>query len=204
MRVITIEKTTIKQTKCEVCSCLYVYDVSRKATRRKGSATSTGAAAGGILGALVGAAIDAASNNDDSKMRQQAEQDAQKRIERAVEMVACPSCGWYQSDMVKEARKRARRSGGMITLVVFGFLGLVALFLMASINGDMHTRNAIPQGAIWIAAAVVVFCGAVYALRWVQLGNYDVNAGYPTRRPPIKGAPQGTKVMAAIPLQSNQ
>lgn len=199
MTRVTIEKTAIKQAHCEHCNCLYAYQTSRKASRSSDGALAAGHV-GGVVGVLIWALVRSLSKNDDSKLRAQAEIAAQKQIDRAIEVVPCPECGWYQQDMVKEARRRARRDRLMMTFISFGSLAAFALFIMAAINDDKYSRKPIvPHSALWIAGSVVAICTALYVLRWVHLGNYDVNAGFPTRRPPYKGAPQPTKSAAVLP-----
>jgi hypothetical protein len=41
--------------------------------------------------------------------RQKAEADLRHRLATGIEVVPCPACGWYQSSMVPEARRRHRR-----------------------------------------------------------------------------------------------
>src|SRR3712207_6028564 len=107
---VTIERSATKQVTCEKCACAYEYEAKRKSTQQvKGSAAMTGGLVGGLAGALVGAAVDAATGNDgEANARGKAQQKAYAKLRTAVDPVACPDCGWYQADMVLEARRRAR------------------------------------------------------------------------------------------------
>lgn len=192
---VTIEKWGTKQVQCEFCKCSYVYDFSRKATRRAGGKAQAFAIHGGLIGALIGAAIDSTTHKDDFQLREEAEQAAEQRMAGAVELAPCPGCGWFQADMVKEARKRARRGRVMVALLSIGFMALIALVVMAQIENERLTHGTIPSWLLWAVGLVLVSCVTLYLMRWVQLGSYDVNAGHPLKRPPVKGAVEGRKVL---------
>src|SRR5262249_27247897 len=100
---------TTKVVRCEACGKSYAYQLTR---------TGHGAA-------------DRSSGGGHSVALQRAEADLQRFLAIGVEAAPCPACGWYQSDMIPQARRRHRRwmvyvgqclTVGLIPLAVFGLL----------------------------------------------------------------------------------
>jgi hypothetical protein len=100
---------TTKIVRCEGCGKHYAYRLTRT-----GTGTADRSSAGGYNVAL-----------------QRAEANLQQLLASGVEAVPCPACGWYQSDMIPQARKQHRRwmvyagqclTVGLIPLAVFGLL----------------------------------------------------------------------------------
>src|SRR5262245_56923158 len=75
---------TPKVVRCEACGKSYAYQLTR---------TGHGAA-------------DGYSEDSYSLARQRAEADLQRLLASGVEAVPCPACGWYQSNMIPQARRR--------------------------------------------------------------------------------------------------
>ena len=99
---------TTKVVRCEACGKSYSYQLAR-----------TGHGAG-----------DRNSAGGYGVAAQRAEADLQRLLATGVEAVPCPACGWYQSDMIPQARKLHRRwmvyagqclTVGLIPLAILGF-----------------------------------------------------------------------------------
>src|SRR3954451_16457292 len=84
----TMGTGVVKRVTCEKCSCAYVYEMVRSAT---GS---------GLNPYFIdpGGAEDRAYGRAARRLR--------KALVEGAEPVACPDCGWYQGDMVREIKRR--------------------------------------------------------------------------------------------------
>jgi hypothetical protein len=100
---------TTKIVRCEACGKHYAYQLTRT-----GTGTAERSSAGGYNVAL-----------------QRAEANLQQLLASGAEAVPCPACGWYQSDMIPQARKQHRRwmvyagqclTVGLIPVAVLGLL----------------------------------------------------------------------------------
>jgi len=189
---VTVKGSTIKNVRCEACQCQYVYEMVRQKSRTSDNAA--GAGAFGAIGALAMAGVSAATGgNDPEKLRADARKSLERELARTCDPVACPACGWYQADMVKEARKRYRTwmLGLGATLMV---LGGAPLLIMLVINTDPHTAGRVSPLAFAAAGALVIAGVTTFVCRWRAQRGFDINQGYPSPRPPYPGAPTGYDV----------
>jgi hypothetical protein len=168
---------------CEKCNCKYCYMVVRRvATRRT---------------AAYGIREDKALNN--------AQVDAQNRVNRllatAVEPVACPDCGWFQSDMVEVLRRRKTnwlmQAAFLVGLIAV--VGATVCFLTWSSTGAADS--------LWLGIALSVVAGilpvAAGVLRKSLLMHFDPNHAYPARPEAVADAPVAVKPaeMATVPAE---
>jgi hypothetical protein len=92
-----------------------------------------------------------------------------RALARATRVLPCPSCGWYQADMV--ARMRADQGGaqlalGTVGLSVGGLAGLLALVsLLASAIVGAGFMSGLAM-VITAAIAVALLGGGIAALVW--------------------------------------
>ncbi len=143
---------TTKIVRCEACGKHYAYQLTR---------TGTGAAdrssAGGYNVAL-----------------QRAEANLRQLLASGVEAVPCPVCGWYQSDMILQARKQHRRwmvyAGQCLTV---GLLPVAALGLLIG-DGFPEARGLAP---VFVAGLVCLFAVGIgmFLLRCLLAANSDPN-----------------------------
>lgn len=178
------ERSGTRIVRCEKCSREYGYDVRRKVARSHGGATVPLAFAGGILGALIGAMIDNMRGNQVSpQLREKLEREVKDRVDRAIEVVPCPDCGWHQQEMVRELRRRTRISQPMQLLLALAGISLIAVLFLAGIRADRYTANEIPVAAVWMAAGALAFFLTAYLACWIRTGQLDINAGWPMKCP---------------------
>jgi len=151
---VTVGGRAVKTTDCGRCGVPYVYVVERKA------------AAGTSVLWL---------DNDGAKER--AASDARVALSAAladaVEPAACPGCGWYQPDMVTEARRR--RGRWLVRGVGFAAVFSTVFFLLAVLTESAHTYDGDP--VLWkITGALALTAGVFAALRHVRCTKWDPNA----------------------------
>jgi hypothetical protein len=121
----TLSGSVLKFVPCEQCGTEYVYQMERTAT---GSGTS-----------LLFLDNEGASERASS----QAEAQLRRKLERGVDLVPCPRCGWYQQNMIPKARKQYRRwmlnTGAVlaVSLLPVGLFGAMA-------NAGKHGPPTIP------------------------------------------------------------
>jgi hypothetical protein len=112
----------IKLVGCEQCGAEYVYQVMRTAT---GEGTS-------FLFLNNEGASKLASSRAESRI--------QEVLERCVDLVPCPTCGWYQRDMVPKARRLHRR--WMLNLGACLTIGLIPVAVIgALVNAAMERQG---------------------------------------------------------------
>jgi hypothetical protein len=149
----TIEKTI----SCEQCGSIYVYQTTR----------------------VAWVTVDESllpfpkSSQEMKKARQKAENDLPGVLDRAVDPVPCPVCGWYQSNMIPLVRKALYE--WMILVAVFlGFIGCLLFPVTVHFNTD--SAKSILDG-ILIAANVACFliAGGLVIIRSICCARYDPN-----------------------------
>ena len=64
------------------------------------------------------------------RARRHATRVAQRRLDRGAEPVACPDCGWFQPDMVREVRRRASRRLETVAIGLPVLAGVVLAFMV--------------------------------------------------------------------------
>jgi hypothetical protein len=117
-----------------------------------------------------------------------------KELDVAVEPVACPKCGWYQPDMVSEARAR---SFAWTYWIVLGLVVLAPAIWFSAwtyrfINRipilDLDGNNPIVlAGAVAVLTLLAV--GLTLSLRWVVALAVDPNTVIPGSLPMFPDAP---------------
>lgn len=123
-----------KHATCEKCQTRFRYELTRFGTGL------------GEAPFFLGQASAAASAQAEARRH------LQERLEREVELVPCPKCGWVNVDVIKTYRKRKYRHLPWLSsvIVVAGFFA--ALFLGASLARVLGGRSDAP----WIARLVLL------------------------------------------------
>lgn len=150
---------------CEACQCEFVHILTRAAT---GSVFN-------LFDALT-----------DRYISSLATKRAEIRLARALkqhDLIACPQCGWYQEEMIRDVRRRRRET----VLKVGGALAAVPLVFAATVLPPAGQHLAL--GAV----AGTVVCGLLGAIAWTQWWNPNVR-----QRPSAKRTPSAADV--GIPL----
>lgn len=179
----TVSGTVVRRVRCEKCACAYAYELVRAAS---GAATS--------LYLL---------NNEgaDYRARTRAHKKLRRALERGVEPVQCPDCGWFQAEMVQEARRRTVRGlapAAAVCLTLAGAFGLIMGALWLS-----PVQGAGPP--VWGPVEIFGGAGAIcLAVRWFMIRRGDLNRRYPERPAAYPGAPSGHKVQAMTPATAGQ
>jgi hypothetical protein len=98
---------------CEKCGCAYHYQLVRRGQ-------GTGSAPYYI-------------NQGGAQRRAEkgAKKSLEKQLKRDIDPVPCPDCGWFQSPMVRELRKRSLRWLNWAALAL-GIIGAITLLIFAS------------------------------------------------------------------------
>jgi hypothetical protein len=136
-----VQQGTTKTVICEGCGASYSYWMSRTATGRECAPYGFG------------------QKRAAQKAHDQAVNAVRRKLERQCDLVPCPSCGLYQSEMVRQARSQQRpwmrRVGSLLMLVaigpfLLGILGTIAgntvTYLFAVIFGCLAVLGA----ALWL------------------------------------------------------
>jgi hypothetical protein len=171
--------SVLKEVNCEKCDCWYRYRLVRRAE--------------GIGSALFGIGDEAAQR----RSHRRAKEVLKQRLATAVDPVACPMCGWYQQDMVREIHRRRYEGVARLGWTVAALVGVIlASFLAAAAQEDWSAPGkAMPQRArvFLVFAALTTAASAAVPLVVVPLLKRasDPNAGYPNKPDPIPGAPRG-------------
>src|SRR5258706_6987794 len=126
----------IKKCTCEKCACEYQYQMVRR---------GEGASSAPYYINQRGAEL---------RAQQRAQRTLAKRLEKGIDPVPCPDCGWIQAAMVREMRQRKHRwllAPGWIALG----LGVLVLAIYSiipryAVNSRMTETDAV--AAITIAA----------------------------------------------------
>ena len=148
--------SVIKEVQCEACNCEYVYNLKRTAT-------------GGGISPLFLDEQGAAARAQDAARRS-----IDATLKAAVDVVACPSCGWYQKGMQLELK---RKKFGRIAFYTVPIAGI--FFLLGVIFGVR---------ALAIPGIGCILVGMVGGYFW-SLIKYDPNQG--TRRAELAAASRG-------------
>jgi tellurite resistance protein len=151
--------SVLKQCRCEACGEEYTYTAQRRAA---GTGTSFlwlndgGAQQRAAIGAQVQVAL---------------------QLQRAVDPVACPGCGWLQADMVRVLKRRR------LKWILWASLPMALVCFLIGIAG---------QNLGWlIASLVTAVSGAALGFAWLL--QHDPNRALGGRRrklaPPIRRGP---------------
>lgn len=163
---------------CEKCGGYYAYAMVRRGFARSSSAYGIGNAT----------AQTAAQRGAHKKL--------QKRLANDSDPVACPGCGWIQTRMVADLRRRAHewlRWVAWIGLAIGLACGIMGI--LAASNG--FARSPEPEQAGLIAAIIACTFGWLCAAlggRSLLARLIDPNRNYPERPGLIPGAPQAIKL----------
>jgi hypothetical protein len=183
----------VRQVHCEQCGCNYTYEMIRRGT----GATST---AYGLF-----------STSRQKAAAAQAAQSLQVQLDRDHDPVGCPDCGWIQSAMVADLRRRSYRwmtkPAWSISILLLLLDSLVIVdFISAGLKGAPVRPIAVVVAAVAMAAVVIVLAavGLQYALR----SRINPNRLYPWEPGFISGAPSAVKLnssshQATLPLTGN-
>jgi hypothetical protein len=150
--------------RCEKCKQHYHYPIFREAVGRYASSFEDSAAAGAAN--LAEARVIAA-------------------VERGVEIVPCPACGWVQGDMVQEMRRRTARPLHWLGIVLAAAAALVVLcwagqrlFVVDEGEGGLQPWRLNPMWPAGLAAAAA----AAFVLLLLLQRRVDPNRDYPSPR----------------------
>jgi len=166
---------TWQNVQCEKCKKHYHYPLVREAK----------ASVRAAYGIRQGAAEERAAKTAQYKLM--------KLLEQGVEIVPCPSCGWVQQDMIREARRRTAR--WLIYLAALCFIAGLALAMyplgeLLSVT-DPEVTPAEKTRAI---VGLLIGTGAAVALlivRRMLQSTVNPNSHYPKPPEPIPGMPAG-------------
>ena len=147
-----------KQVRCEQCGREFTYLVER---------TGTGKGSSWYFLDNEGAQIRA-----DTK----AQQTLAASLGCAVDPVACPECGWFQKNMVVEARRRRHR-----WILNVGVGGGAILLLFAMFPTAMNSAR--PNDNLVVAAVALAGLGGFGVIagtvgRWLLVRRFDLNADW--------------------------
>lgn len=173
-RIGQIEKTV----HCERCNCQYGYVVHRRAIGR----------AGYSIWRSKKEAVDSATYKAAIKVV--------NLLAQAIEPVPCPGCGWVQSTMVREMRRRFGRwiiGVGAVALVTF--LCTAGVIYLNETYDPRHPMRATSLTHIEdaIVIAIALCCGAIAARLGLSF-LIDPNGVYRADRPNIPGSPIGYRI----------
>lgn len=154
----TVSGGVLKLVRCEGCGAEYVYRLEREAT---GGGTSV------LFLDNEGAAARATSRDAEALHR---------KLDRGLDVVPCPGCGWYQAAMIPKARREHRR--WMLTAGAGLTLGLLpVLFVGGVINSARRGDPLVPWPLFVGGMATLAALGVGLMLAKVYLSRrYDPNA----------------------------
>jgi len=150
----------VKRVQCEACAFVYEYEIKR---RSRGNAFR-------LPGGLEIA-------------KQKAQAHLQKALQDGCEPVACPNCGWLQSNMIARARRIRYRwmASTAFCLVPISFIFFSAAVVFEALP---KVRQPAPDPAwaipFWVASgicAVLVVVLAILKVIWTR--NYKPNTQNP-------------------------
>ena len=108
---IEVQFRSLKPATCESCGCEYLHEIDRHAT------------------ATVSSPFDLLTTRYVNKLLEaRSERLLAKRLERP-DIVACPRCGWFQADMVRQMRWRWFGKGLLVTLLLTTVVGVAMIAL---------------------------------------------------------------------------
>lgn len=166
----------VREVHCEKCGCDYAYEMVRRGT----GAAST------AYGLFANTRVKAAAAEAAKSLQQQLDHDQ--------DPVGCPDCGWIQSGMVADLRRRAYRWmmkpawAISIFLLLFDVLW-IAVGLSARLNGA-QVRPIGPIVAVIVGALAITGVWGAAVMQRVLRSRIDPNRGYPDDPGYIPGAPQ--------------
>lgn len=169
--------SVIKLVTCEQCNEEYAYRLIRRGQ-------GTGSAVYGI-----------GSGAAKLRAEQGAAKALKKRLERGIDPVPCPDCGWIQETMVRELRRRRHRwlIGVSVTLgILFGLILLI--WLLTATKGFDRALNRDDKIVLTVmAGALAAGIALPIALRRFLQQLIDPNRDFPQKPARIPGAPVGFK-----------
>jgi hypothetical protein len=133
----------------------------------------------------------------------QANKRLRRAFERGVEPVACPDCGWFQPEMVREVRRRTLRvlrPIAIVALALAGFYGsmvVLGLAVGAGRSPDVKWWEAIIMPGALAAVGLLLL-----GIRYAVVRGVDPNRAFPDRPAAYPGAPMGHKVKAVSGAQT--
>jgi hypothetical protein len=105
---------------------------------------------------------------------QRAEADLQRLLAIGVEAVPCPACGWYQSNMIPEARKQDRLwmmyAGQCLTVGLIP-LGGLGLWIIHDVPEAQGFTPILVAGLVCLLAVGI----AMFIWRYLLAQNFDPN-----------------------------
>jgi hypothetical protein len=143
---------TTKVVRCETCGRNYAYELKR----------------------IGHGQADGHSEDSSSLARQRAEEDLRHLLATGIELIPCPACGWYQTDMIPGVRRRHRRwmvyvgqclTVGLIPVAVFGLL---------IINGFPEAQGLAPVFVAGLVCLLAVGIG-MFIRRHQLAKNFNPN-----------------------------
>jgi len=179
--------SVVRDVTCEKCGCAYHYQLTR---RGQGSGT---------------APYYINQGGAQRRAERGAKKSLEKQLARDTDPVPCPDCGWFQSPMVREIRRRSMRwlNWTALTLGIFGTIVLAGFVGNATRGFDRDLEGDDRTVAIIMAAVLVAVIVGPLLLRLFILRARDPNKDYPDRPAPIPGAPKpwkdGEDAVAAPP-----
>jgi hypothetical protein len=176
----------IKEVRCEKCGQTYFYRLVR---RGEGRGTSP-----------------YYLNNRGAERRAQAgaERKLAKLLERGVDPVPCPDCGWIQANMVREIRRRKLRWMNVFSIafaILFGVI--IGIWIPTATKGFERPMKQDDWAVLGVMAGLlVVTAGGPWLLRQMLLRLRNPNRYYPQCPPPIPGAPRAFKDESSASAES--
>lgn len=167
--------STWRNVTCEKCKKPYHYALVREAK------------------ASVRAAYALRQNAAEDRAEKTAEYRLMQLLEKGVDLVPCPACGWVQEEMVAEGKRRTAR------WLIF-LAGLCAIAGLAMAMMPMGELMFVAEPEVTpaektraIIGAILGFGGPVacLVLRWMIQSRVNPNANYPKMPKPIPGMPVG-------------
>jgi hypothetical protein len=156
----TMAGAALKLVCCEACAVGYVYRMNRSVQQMETSSFFLNNA-----GAEAGAAS-------------KAEAQLRDELERSVDAVPCPACGWYQQNMLRKARTEHRQ--GMLYAGIYLTVGVIALALIGVVINTFAglANNPLMSWRIfWGMFVAMTIPGlALIAARFALAARYDPNS----------------------------
>jgi len=142
---------TTKVVRCEACGRSYAYELNR---------TGVGADPEGAYGLAL----------------QRAEANLQHLLAIGIEAVPCPACGWYQSDMIPQLRRRHRR--WMLHVGQCLTVGLIPVAIFGSLSNAGEGNAAHVPWPIFVAGLVCLLAVGIGMFVWRHrlAKKFDPNA----------------------------
>ena len=181
---VTVSGEMRREVVCEKCGHAYLYYVKDQRTREPLDYGERLGAGLGLMGVLLGWVLEAFSKRTP---QERAEADAKKTVSwhlrRKRDLAPCPKCGWYQRDMVREARRRRLRrmlSTGL-ALTSIGLMALVVMWVASQPVTGGGRPAAIPSYVFLAGWGVVTLGLGIMVARLLLLQRYDINVTPPPR-----------------------